>query len=1004
MQRSVQDPHFHEKVSAWFLGPRAENFDLLKELFEGALDMHANTRKEYHPEDGEFITSAIKASSEFELAVDKLRTHIRLVTEGLNGWSVPFFSGRYMGHMDMETSMPSILGWMITILFNPNNVAYEASPITTVIELEVGKQLSAMLGYKTENIEPGEPEPWGHIAADGTLANMESMWAARNLKFYPLSLHAAMTQGDKPLGFIADDFKIPGTDELFRDLDAWQLLNLSPSVILGLPDDLQNQYSITSDFLTAALSPYLVQTAGKEELREIYKITDEPLYLVPSTKHYSWPKAAALVGIGSKNCANVPVDTNARMNISSLRTLLQECLDTKRAVYSIVAVIGSTEEGAVDPLDEMVKLRDEFAAKGLSFIVHADAAWGGYFASMIRDEPPLAGHEPMEGTPREDPPREFVPSMTMRRSSITQFEALCGADSITIDPHKAGYVPYPAGGLCYKDGRMRYLLTWSAPYLAQNTEGESIGIYGIEGSKPGAPAVACYLHNTITGLHKNGHGALLGEATFTCRRFASHWSAMSDDETPFIVEPFNALKDPSEKQFIRERIFGKTNEEIVADKVAFQCLCTLGSDLNINAFACNFRIDGRVNDDVEEANYLNKRVFDRLSITRPHIDPKTVPLFLTATTFALEDYGECVVDFQRRLGLETESGQDLFLLRNVVMSPFQSAGDFVQKLADIFQGVLEEETKNVVARNTVSNQVHSFLMQGEDDPYLVYRPNFYHANGRQQLIVRTTFADDAGREQYKQARALYPDAYFQFNSVETTIEDILTKMEVEGTVEPQGVPTTGDAILVTLTITDVLKNRPLNSRYRDGAYPASYTPFYLYGTPEQIYVDHILVRAPNAQITALDPVALSVQPALTAEQLARGVIAHAARPEAAMQPFGTGNTVFVPGATFAVEVFEDPNGAAAHGPGLAQGGSKIAEGTLGLGAAVFYDGVALNELEDAAAPSGRALSSAATSRFARPQKQQWTDAVKNHLRVARVDGAPPPPRAGHKGRGKGRGD
>ena len=56
-----------------------------------------------------------------------------------------------------------------------------------------------------------------------------------------------------------------------------------------------------------------------------------------------------------------------------------------------------------------------------------------------------------------------------------------------------------------------------------------------------------------------------------------------------------------------------------------------------------------------------------------------------------------------RLGLETESRQDLFVLRNVVMSPFQAAGDFVQNLADEFQKVLEEETKVSSIRHIVSN-------------------------------------------------------------------------------------------------------------------------------------------------------------------------------------------------------------------------------------------------------------------------------------------------------------
>ena len=54
------------------------------------------------------------------------------------------------------------------------------------------------------------------------------------------------------------------------------------------------------------------------------------------------------------------------------------------------------------------------------------------------------------------------------------------ADSITVDPHKSGYILYPSGGLCYRDGRMRFLLTWTAPVLSRGSV-TSIGIYGVEG-------------------------------------------------------------------------------------------------------------------------------------------------------------------------------------------------------------------------------------------------------------------------------------------------------------------------------------------------------------------------------------------------------------------------------------------------------------------------------------------------------------------------------------------
>ena len=82
----------------------------------------------------------------------------------------------------------------------------------------------------------------------------------------------------------------------------------------------------------------------------------------------------ALTGIGAHNLVNIPVDQLARMSTDRLRDELQKHLDEEQPVYAVVAVIGTTEEGAVDPLANVIKLRDEFQAKGLSFVVHADAA------------------------------------------------------------------------------------------------------------------------------------------------------------------------------------------------------------------------------------------------------------------------------------------------------------------------------------------------------------------------------------------------------------------------------------------------------------------------------------------------------------------------------------------------------------------------------------------------------------------------------------------------------
>lgn len=157
------------------------------------------------------------------------------------------------------------------------------------------------------------------------------------------------------------------------------------------------------------------------------------------------------------------------MDTDTLQQLLEECAGEERAVYMVVSVMGTTEEGAVDRLERILEIRDEMATKGLAFVVHSDAAWGGYFASMI---PEIGDDLPREG---------YVPQVGLRIDTARQLWFLRESDSITIDPHKAGYIPYPAGGLCYRDGRMRYLVTWTAPYINQSSTGESIGVYGVEG-------------------------------------------------------------------------------------------------------------------------------------------------------------------------------------------------------------------------------------------------------------------------------------------------------------------------------------------------------------------------------------------------------------------------------------------------------------------------------------------------------------------------------------------
>ena len=70
--------------------------------------------------------------------------------------------------------------------------------------------------------------------------------------------------------------------------------------------------------------------------------------------------------------------------------------------------------------------------------------------------------------------------------------------SVTIDPHKAGFCPYPAGALLYRNGTMKGFITLAAPEVFHSPNDLNVGVYGLEGSKPGAAACGVLLSHRVS--------------------------------------------------------------------------------------------------------------------------------------------------------------------------------------------------------------------------------------------------------------------------------------------------------------------------------------------------------------------------------------------------------------------------------------------------------------------------------------------------------------------------
>jgi glutamate/tyrosine decarboxylase-like PLP-dependent enzyme len=169
-------------------------------------------------------------------------------------------------------------------------------------------------------------------------------------------------------------------------------------------------------------------------------------------------------------------------------------------------------------------------ARGLGFGVHVDAAWGGYLATLFREADgrlrPLAD---MREEYRDFPAPEVHAAVG----------ALGQADSITVDPHKLGYLPYGAGAFLCRDQRAMALLAEDADYVFTPYEGgdyferfRQLGRYIPEGSKPGAAAAAVYVTHRVLPLDHEHFGQLPREsivATEAFRTGATRFAARLQD-------------------------------------------------------------------------------------------------------------------------------------------------------------------------------------------------------------------------------------------------------------------------------------------------------------------------------------------------------------------------------------------------------------------------------------------------------------------------------------------
>lgn len=203
-------------------------------------------------------------------------------------------------------------------------------------------------------------------------------------------------------------FASPGAVQMEQLLVRWM------ADIVGYPasagGDLTSGGSIAN--LTAIV-------AARETMEIRARDVEKSSVYMTEDAHHCIDKSLRAAGLAECNKRLVPMDDMSRMDVSALESLIQEDLAAGLRPWLIVASAGTTDTGAVDPIEQIVDL-----AKQYDIWLHVDAAYGGFF--LLCDE----GRQVLRGLHR--------------------------AHSVVLDPHKGMFLPYGSGAVLVRD------VTWLA--------------------------------------------------------------------------------------------------------------------------------------------------------------------------------------------------------------------------------------------------------------------------------------------------------------------------------------------------------------------------------------------------------------------------------------------------------------------------------------------------------------------------------------------------------------
>lgn len=219
-----------------------------------------------------------------------------------------------------------------------------------------------------------------------------------------------------------------------------------------------------------------LRIARRSGLREV---------ILPRSAHFSFDKACDLLDMEPRWAELRPDHT---VDPASVEDLIGP------NTAAIVGVAGTTELGVVDPVPELAALAREHGVH-----LHVDAAYGGF----------------------------VIPFLRQAGAALPAFDlGVPGVGSLTIDPHKMGLAPIPAGVLAVAEQGMLQRISIPTPYVSTEAQAHVVG------TRPGAAAAAA--HAVLQHLGEAGYAEVVARCMANARLLAK---LLREAGLPPVLEP-----------------------------------------------------------------------------------------------------------------------------------------------------------------------------------------------------------------------------------------------------------------------------------------------------------------------------------------------------------------------------------------------------------------------------------------------------------------------------------